>query len=240
MVLPLNLAMTPSEITCCTALPEQVAWMSCHFCACTEGIANIPEALPAGAMLILTDRESCSGHSPGLVARQLLDTVSRFQCESVLLDSQRPWCAESGAMVRAIAALPCPVAVTEAFANETDGPVFLAPCPLHMPLDAYLRPWKGRDIWLEAALCQERITVTTEGVSCAPVFPTQALGGGFHDRKLHCRYRTSVSPDCISFTLFDTPETLAEKLEAARSLGVSRAVGLYQELGTFLTGKKSS
>ena len=241
MVLPLILAMTQSEIGAVSKLPHKIAWMSCHFCACTEGIANIPEALPVGAMLILTDRESCSGHSPDLAARQLQDTVSRLRCESVLLDFQRPWCAESGVMVRAIAAaLPCPVAVTEAFAKETDGPVILAPAPAHLPLAAYLRPWKEREVWLEAALCQETITVTKEGVSYAPVFPTQALSGGFHDRKLHCRYRTSVSPDCISFTLFDTPETLAEKLEAARSLGVSRAVGLYQELGTFLTGKKSS
>ena len=183
MVLPLNLAMTPSEIACCTALPDRIAWMSCHFCSCTEGIANIPEALPECAMLILTDRESCNGHSPDLAARQLLDTVSRLRCESVLLDFQRPWCAESAAMVRAIVrALPCPAAVTEAFADETDGPVFLAPCPLHMPLDAYLRPWKEREVWLEAALCQERITVTADGVSCTPVFPTQALDGGFHDR----------------------------------------------------------
>jgi len=241
MVLPLNLAMTASEIAATPVLPERIAWMSCHFCACSDGIANIPEALPKNAMLILTDRESCAGHSRDLVTQQLLDTVQQFHCESVLLDFQRPWDSESDAMVKAVVeALPCPVAVSEGYAKDLSCPVFLAPCPLHAPLEGYLRPWKGRTVWLEAALCQETITVTKDGVSYAPVFPTQALSGGFHDRKLHCRYHISVSPDRIRFTLFDTPETMLEKLAEARSLGVCRMVGFYQELGTFLRGNQSS
>jgi len=238
MVLPLNLAMTPSEIATASELPERLAWMSCHFCAYTEGISNIPETLPDGAMLILTDREGCAGHSPDLVAQQLLDAVAHLHCESVLLDFQRPRDAESGAMEKMIAAtLPCPVAVTEAFAEDSAGPVFLAPCPLHVPLSVYLRPWRNRETWLEAALCQEKIVVSKDGTSLTPVYPTQAQNGGFHDRNLHCRYHTAVSHDCITFTLFDTPEDLTEKLAEAYSLGVRRAVGLWQELGAFPSGK---
>lgn len=232
MVLPLNLAMTASEIAAAPVLPERIAWMSCHFCACSDGIANIPEALPENAMLILTDRESCAGHSRDLVTQQLLDTVQQFHCESVLLDFQRPWDPESDAMVKAVVeALPCPVAVSEGYAKDLSCPVFLAPCPLHAPLEGYLRPWRGREIWLEAALCQEQITITESGTSVTPVYPVQHLDGGFYAQSLQCRYYTAVSDDRITFTLFDTPETLKRKLEAAHALGVSRAVGLYQELG---------
>ena len=241
MVLPLNLAMTQLEMNDASVLPEHPAWMSCHFCTCTEGIANIPEYLPAESMLILTDRENCAGHSPDLVSQQLLDTVTQLKCESILLDFQRPPNPELEAMAATIVqALPCPVAVTERYAVKLDCPVFLSPCPLHIPLEDYLRPWNHREIWLEAALCQETITVTADGTRYAPVYPTQDLTVGFYHPTLRCRYHTTVYDDRIIFTLFDTPETLAEKLEAARSLGVSRAVGLYQELGTFLTGKKSS
>lgn len=234
MPLPLNLAMTPSEIATAASLPAKIAWMACHFCAFTEGIANLPEWLPEHAMLILNDREICAEHSSDLVAQQLLDAVQQFHCESVLLDFQRPWEPESDAMVKAILqALPCPVAVTEAFAKDLTCPVFLTPCPLHLPLAEYLHPWENREVWLEAALCQERITVTGNGAAFTPIFPTQQLTGGFSDERLLCRYRTNISDDRIVFTLFDTPATLQCKLEYAQSLGVTRAVGLWQELGKF-------
>lgn len=238
MPLPLNLAMTPSEITTAPFLPANLAWMACHFCACTEGIADIPESLPEQAMLILNDRQSCAGHSRDLVVQQLLGAIHKLHCESVLLDFQRPWEPEGDAMVKAIVqALPCPVAVTESFAGDLTCPIFLAPCPLHLALTEYLRPWTGREVWLEAALCQEEIIITKGGTTFSPIFPTQEPDGGFYDGNLHCRYRTNISDDRITFTLFDTHETLQRKLEQAQSLGVTRAVGLYQEIGTFLSGK---
>lgn len=238
MPLQLNLAMTPLEIDSATLLPANFAWMACHFCEQTEGIANTPEKLPEGAMLILTDREPCSGHSPGLVAQQLADAAARLHCESVLLDFQRPWNAEADAMVKAIVgALPCSVAVTEAFATDISCPVFLSPCPLHMPLATYLKPWDSREIWLEAALCQEKITIDQDGTTITPIYPTESLSGGFFDERLCCHYVTNIQDNAITFTLFDTPEALEKKLEMAHSLGVTRAVGLYQELGTFLLGR---
>ena len=190
---------------------------------------------------MLNDRMPCQGHSADLVAQQLSDAVVRLECESVLLDFQRPPDTESRVMVETImGALPCPAAVTEAFAIDLGCPVFLSPSPLHTPLQAHLEPWHGREIWLEAALCQERITVTGNGSTVTPIFPTQQLDGGLYDNRLYCRYHTAVTNEHISFTLYDTPDTLREKLRLAQSLGVVRAIGLYQELETFLTGKQSS
>lgn len=241
MVLPLYLALTAAEISLTSPLPSLCAYMACHFSPYTEGISNIPDALPCGSLLILNDRIPCDHHSPDLVAGQLAAAVEWLGCESVLLDFERPPNPETSNMARSIIqSLSCPVAATEAYAKDFSCPVFLSPGPLHMPLAAHLAPWQGREIWLEAALCQEQITVTNIGSDFHPVFPTQKPDGGFYDSKLRCRYRTSVADDHIAFTLFDTPESLNAKLELAHGLGVTRAVGLYQELGTFLSGKSSS
>lgn len=236
MVLPLNLAMTAAEMSASDAIPQYCAWMACHFSTYSQGLTNIPDRLPKGAMLILNDRFPCQGHSPGLAAQQLAEAVTRLECESVLLDFQRPDEPETEAVVRAVMdALTCPVGVSEAYAKAPDWPVFLSPAPLHVELKDWLSPWQGREIWLEAALCQEVISVTERGTTFTPCFPTDGLEVGFFDETLCCQYRTEILNDEIRFTLFDTRESLEKKLKKAHSLGVTRAVGLYQELGfTFL------
>ena len=189
-------------------------------------------------MLILTDRMPCQGHSADLVVQQLRDIVELYRCESLLLDFQRPPEPESREMAdRIITSLPCPVAVTESFAVDHSCPVFLSPAPLHVPLREYLQPWQGREVWLEAAFGQETITVTEKGTEVAGQFPSEGLEEGFYDEELRCHYRVKTEPNRIIFTIFDTAESLQKKLDLAQSLGVSRAVGLWQELGTFPTGK---
>lgn len=238
MVLPLYLAVTGAEISAFSCNRFPMAYMACHFSPYTLGLTNIPDTLPENSMLILTDRMPCQGHSADLVAQQLRDIVEQHRCESLLLDFQRPRSPESEAMVdRIVQSLPCPVAVTESFAPGLSCPVFLSPAPLHMPLAAYLSPWQGREIWLEAALEQEVAILTQQGCECIPQFPPDGLTDGFYDETLCCQYRTMITPDRITFTLFDTHESLGKKLELAQSLGVARAVGLWQELETFSTGK---
>ena len=233
MVLPLNLAMTPAEVQSATAFPDRIAWMACRFSDTSEGLTDLPQQLPEGSMLILDDCQSCIGHDPELIVQQLTDTVAQCGCESVLLDFQRPYDENTAAMAKAIlSALPCPVAVTEHYAKDLNCPVFLAPCPLHMKLEQYLQPWKDREIWMEAALCQERITVTESGTSFTPFEDAPEYTDGFYNEALCCRYRTAVSDDRIAFTLFDTLESLPEKMARAMELGVSRFVGIYQELAS--------
>ena len=232
MVLPLYLAMTGAEMSSVSAFSFPLAYMACQFSPWGPGLTNIPDAFPERAMLILTDRMDCRGHSADLVARQLQDAVTQLKCESVLLDFQRPPDPESTVMAEAIIrSLPCPVAVTEAFAAGLSCPVFLSPAPLHLPLAEYLSLWTGREVWLEAALCQEEIIITGSGSECIQQFPPEGLEDGFYDEKLCCHYRIKPDVAQITFTLFDTPDSLEKKLELAQSLGVTRAVGLWQELG---------
>ena len=234
MVLPLYLARTNAELFAEPPLPGRMAYMACSFSPYTLGLSGIPSALPEGSMLILNDRMSCQGHSPDLVASQLQEAVEHLDCESVLIDFQRPQSPEADAIVRKIVrSLPCPVAVTEEFAANLDCPVFLSPAPLHIPLVDHLAPWQGREIWLEAALGQAEILVTTDGITAAAQFPPEGLTDGFYEETLCCHYHTKVEPDSIGFTLFDTIESLEKKLELAHALGVTRAVGLWQELKQF-------
>jgi hypothetical protein len=237
MVLPLFLAMNASELTAFPP-PENCAWMACHFSSCGEGISNIPRTLPPGSMLILNDRVPCQGHSADLVAAQIREAASHLQCESILLDFQRPDNPETESVVQAILdTAPCTVCVSERYGRNLPCPILLGPPPLHMPMKDYLAPWKNHEIWLEAALCQSHITVTEKGTEFSPCYPGDNLDGVFFEEALCCHYHTQFAEGHILFTLFDTPESLAKKLELAHSLGISRAVGLWQELGTFLPGK---
>ena len=230
MGLPLYLAMTGGEISGAREVPHP-AWMACHFSPYGQALTNIPRELPEGAMLILNDRVPCQGHSPALAAQQLAEAVIRLGCGSVLLDFQRPVTPETLAMAEAVLkAAPCPVALSDLYAKAFDCIVFLSPCPLHRTLSDYLRPWVGRELWMEAALCQERIAVSSDGTRYIPQFPPDGLQGGFEENRLFCHYKTEIGRDEVSFTLFDTPGSLCKKLESARALGVTKAVGLHQQL----------
>ena len=233
--------MTAAEIAGNPSEGFPCAFMACQFSPYTEGLTNIPDSLPAGSILILNDRMPCQGHSPDLTASQLQEAVDRLGCESVLLDFQRPHTPEAEAIVRTVIhSLTCPVGVTEYFAQNFDCPVFLSPAPLHISLADRLTPWQGREVWLEAALCQEEIRITGNGTSVTAQFPPFGLTGGFYEEALCCHYHSEIAPEQVIFTLFDTPESLEKKLDAAASLGVTRAVGLWQELGTFLPGTESA
>jgi len=235
MVLPLYLAVTGAEMSAFSVIPSPIAYMACTFSPYTQGLTNIPDRLPEGSMLILTDRMPCQGHSADLAAQQIADAAERLGIESVLLDFQRPRTPESEVMVQAIVrSLPCPVAVTADYAADLTCPVFLSPAPLHVPLEKHVAPWSGREIWLEAALEQEDITVTEKEALYTPQFPPDGLTDGFFDECLCCHYQTRIESNRITFTLFDTAESLKKKLEHAHSLGITRAVGLWQELNHFL------
>lgn len=232
MPLLLNLAMTPTEISSAACLPPHIAWMACHFSPGGTGLIDTPAELPEGTLLILDDSIPCDGHSASLIADSLWAVVTRLHCSGVLLDFQRPGSTQAAAIAaKLVDALPCPVGVTPEYAVSLFCPVFLPPAPLHIPMSRYLRPWKGREIWLEAALCRELVTVTKRGTAFSEADSQMDCGAGFYDEQLCCHYVAAIQEGRITFTLFDTPQTLKRKLELAAANGVTRAVGLYQEFG---------
>ena len=228
MVLPLYLAMTGAETAAAPSLPPHWCYMACHFSPDGSGLCDLSGALPPGTMVILNDRFPCRDHDPQQIAAEL----GRLKCGSVLLDFERKPQEYSRMVADALfRALRCPVAAPPGFIEDKGCAVFLPPCPLHVPLAEYFRPWQGREIWLEAALQQQTITVTPQGTQYGPILPADNRAGGFFDDILKCQCVTDISDAEVHFNLFDTRNTLARKLALAAELGAVRAVGLWQELG---------
>lgn len=225
------LAMTAAEIREKTAFSQQIAWMACHFSPYRTGLSNLPRNLPSGSLLIVNDITPIHGHDPEEIASQLQECITALQCWGVLLDFQRPGNKETTSLVNFLTgALPCPVAVSDFYAGNLDCPVFLPPVPPSVPLGEHLGPWNGREIWLELALNGEVISLTEKGTTVTSLPLDEAFENGFGDETLHCHYKIAVSEDNASFTLWRTQEDLVQLLSEAENLGVTAAVGLYQEL----------
>ena len=225
------LAMTASEIAAASPLPPQIAWMACHFSPYGMGLSNQPHKLPKGSLLILNDRTPIHLHDPLLVACQLSSLLQRLSCAGLLLDFQRPGCEEQGTLCAFLAdTLPYPVAISSLYARYADSPVFLPAAPCHIPLEKYIAPWRGREIWLELALDCQELLLTPQGCQVHSI-PRQEVSDSFHaDERLHCRYRSQVTPSEAKFTLLRTREDLTGLITHAEELGVTTTVGLYQEL----------
>lgn len=232
MGIPLYLAMTAAELTATASLPERIGWMACHFSAYGSGLSNLPPSLPPDSLLIVNDRTPIFGHDPLLICETLVQILERDGCNGVLLDFQRPEEAQTQALVNILTQqLPCPTAVSEAYAKKGSSPVFLPPPALHQPLQEYLAPWEGREIWLEAATACEQYTVTVQGCGITREFPVSADTLPFQCAQLHCRYRLDLHEDAACFILQRGKEELRELLQEAETLGVTNAIGLFQELG---------
>lgn len=225
------LAMTAAEIRSCSPLPPKIAWMACHFSPYGTGLTNLPPPLPPGSMLIVNDRTPISGHDPSRILDQLGQLLSRQSWEGVLLDFQRPGIDETVALAQTlISGLPCPVGVSEAYCGDFSCPVFLPPIAPNVLPEERLAPWKGRDIWLEAGtealtcLLNEQGAVFSQSIGSPP--PSE----GFPAPRLYCHHTIKLMENQVIFTLYRTPGDTAALLRRAAAFGVTRAIGLYQQL----------
>lgn len=229
MATDMILAMTGAEIAGISCLPSKIGWMACHFSPYSTGLSNRPLRLPPDSILILNDITPPHGHDKQLIAAQLQECAEQFQCRGILLDFQRPDCAETAELSAFLhQTLPCPVAVSEYYGAKLDCPIFLAPLPHHISLQEYIFPWKNREIWLELALDAEEIRLTEAGASIVPL-PCLPQINGFSEEALHCHYRAELSEDSAVFSLWRTRDDIGALLQEADSLGIITAVGLYQE-----------
>lgn len=182
-------------------------------------------------MLILNDRTPVCGHDPDLVAAQLKELAEQLSCSRVLLDLQRAGDKLTERIVEAaLSALPCPVGVSECYGKELTCPVFLPPVPLLLSPQAYLAPWKGREIWLEIAPDASNYCLTEQGCRQLPFFPMDKRI--IHkEAELCCQYSMEMDEDSAVFSVERSRDDLHSLSLAAEELGVSCLVGLYQELG---------
>lgn len=212
------LAMTNAEFAAFSG-EDAVAWMSCRFSAVHSGLGNLPEVSPA--LVILDDFIPFARHDPRRIARELTD----LQPEGILLDFQRQWNVTP--VVDAILSdASCPVAITEPYARQDCGVLI---CPdLNIPLAQAVKPWLGRDVWLDVAVGMQTFTVTEQG--CAVSGITEPTGQfPLTDAACHCRYRREDGQDHIRFSLYRSPESLGDILKAAEDARIQKAIGLYRD-----------
>lgn len=226
----LHLAMTAAEMAAVTPLPRHPAWMACHFSPYSTGLTNLPARLPKGSLLILNDRTPIHGHEPQRVCRELKAVLHRFECPGLLVDFQNPPCPEARALTAYLARhLDAPMGISEPFAQE-GAAVFLPPVPTDVAVEEYLRKWAGRELWLDASLEGQDITLTPGGAAYGPN-RRQDFDHIHQDQALRCHYSIEDTPEGITFHTWRTPEDLKGVLEDAEHRGVTLCVGLFQELG---------
>lgn len=222
-------AVTPFEMA--QYMPENLAYMGCHFSHSGPGLTNFPTNLPPGSLLLVDDSIPILDHDPVFATKQLLETVEKFSISAVLLDFQKPPTDKSKEMAATIIrALPCLCAITASYTSYFNCPVFLPPPPLTAVVSDYLKPWLERGIFLELADETLQLTVTADGCT-ASTFMDPNFHPQHYDERLFCHYRVDVTSNSVIFSLHRTKEALDQLSQAAITMGALGTVGLYQELG---------
>ncbi len=226
--IPLYLSMTAAEFAHCSIFPKHTAWMACHFSPYGTGLTNIPNHLPKGSLLIVNDRTPVHRHDPMQIRQALQNTVATLDCCGVLLDMQQKGSPETLIIIKELLNLSCPVCVSDIYGKDLDCPVFLPPVPLTLAPEEYFAPWKGREIWLDAAIDCSVLTVNEKGCFHTPCRPNGDFP--FFEERLHCHYRTEQHGSSAEFYLRRTKEDLMALLRRSTDYGVTKGVGLWQEL----------
>lgn len=230
MPIPHYLAMTGAEMAGNTDFPRHTAWMACHFSPGGTGLSNLPKWLPAASVLILDDSTPIHSHDPAQIAAELAACMEKLQCTQLLLDFQRPGEAQTRELTEYLCqALPFPMAVSEPYAHGLDCGVFLSPILPDESMASRLARWPGREVWLDTTMGGMEIVLTEKGAKSVSLPPWEHPEGGLEDSGLHCHYQILLDETKAVFTLWRTMEDIAAQLEEAEALGVTAAVGLYQE-----------
>ena len=230
MAINCYLAMTAAEIHRNPQLPPHIGWMACHFSPYGLGLSNLPDTLPESSLLILNDRIPICGHDSQIIARQLAQCAAQTHCSGILLDFQRTDEPETEALKEhLLKASPCPIAVALPYAAANQ-PVFLPPVPMDTPIESYLAPWRGREIWLEVSSQPQCLRLTPEGCFTEAAGKSSSDTPLLHEPGLHCHYKIEPHDNSVDFHFLRTREDLESLLADAENLGVTRAVGLWQEL----------
>ena len=93
----------------------------------------------------------------------------------------------------------------------------------------HVTPWAGRELWLEAVTDIRTAVITESGCTRQAAAPPRADAVWFEDPAFHCRYCWHADDRQAVFTLERTAKHIPSLLEEAEKLGITRAVGLYQQ-----------
>ena len=230
MNLSIYMAFVAAESEAILRYKGKAAWLGYHLSAFDSGITPRPSFLDSCHMLVLTDETPLLHHDPQKVTSEICAEAKSLGCEKILLDFQRPPTEKSLVLAKSILrSAPCAVGITECYANDTDCSVFLPSPPLWTPLQETIAPWKGRDIWLEIFPEDGCITITKKGGNYSPSAPLENYP--FCDNALCLSYSTEQYAQQVKVHLHRGITEMKAFLHLADSLGISAAIGLYQQFG---------
>lgn len=239
MSIPLYLAMTAAEFSNCTLLPALPAWMAVHFSPSGSGLSNCPASLPPGSLLILDDQLPWNGHSDAEILPRIVEILENTQACGLLLDFEREPMGQTLSLAERLARRCMDggwmVGMPPAYLGQSEAAVFLPPLPCYEAHPEIPGQWEGRPIWLEASPTVFTGAITKAGVQLAPMDGPVQADVSFFSPSLQCRYTAVPEEDGIRLTLFDTPETILEKLEGWQAQGVSLAIGGWRDFRAVIT-----
>lgn len=234
MIFPIYLAITAQEFTHFEDFPSTLCYMACHFSASGAGLSNLPISLPAESILCIDDSTPISEHDPDIVTSQINNIVQTHHPYGILLDFQRPDNPQTFDMTkRIISSINCPVAVSHIYASELTCPVFLPPLPYRLTVEEYLKPWANREIWMELGNDMEMAILTEDSFGTERIYVIPEKHLPLHDPALLCHYSINVKQDHIALYFQRTKADLEQIQQAAKKLGVSKFIGLWQQLQRF-------
>lgn len=235
MSLPLYLAMTDSEIDMHPSGITHCAYMACRFSPSSIGLCKPYAIIPSGSVLMLDDQFPFRDHNPDIILMELRELITQHSCESLLLDFERRDDPELDRLASYIIdRIQIPIAAPPCYAKNRKCAVFLPPLPPDTDLKSHMRPWEGQEVWLEVALDGLDVTVTKNGAKAVYV-PHPDMHGNMHrDPNLMCHYSIHPGERQFLFHLQRNNEDIMELMSRAEAMGVSRFIGLYQELHTLV------
>ena len=219
------LAITEVEIRNQIGPAPPFALFGCHFSPEDGCFVGLADHLPAGCGLVIDDR------NPIPAVDLILPVLEQLSPAYVILDFQRPPDAQSIKLTTALAQIHKNLVIPPPYAQGLACPLFLPPVPPHIPMAEHLKPWQGREIWLELALDGALITVTPQGSRTHLLPHAQIPEDSYEDSMLHCHYKISQKEDALEFYCVRTRNDIEEMLRPPLPPNLKYAVALYQELG---------
>ena len=235
MFLPIYLAITAQEFAQIRDFSSTLCYLACHFSSSGTGLSNLPSQLPSGSILCIDDSTPISNHCKTQVTAQIRELISKLNPCGILLDFQRPDNPYALDMIESIlgSCTDCPVSVSHIYARDFDCPVFLPPLPFRLTIPAYLQPWSNREIWLELGSDKEMAIITENGFGSEQICSIPPGGNSFREPSLLCHYCTQIKQDHIAVYFERTAQDLKELQLQASQLGVTKFLGLWQQLKQF-------
>ncbi len=233
------LAMTAAEFSKANH-ESSPAWMSCHFSLWGEGLTNLPVTLPQGSMVILDDSNPPNVHDVEIIKSQMGKLCQQLNPECILLDFQKPGNSKTAEIALAlVTSLPCPVGISQQYAKGLSCPVLLD-CPQpSATLRSSAAAFGGRELWLELAPERQTLALTEEGCHITEEALSQLNPPHFFDQETASCYHWTLTQGKATFYVQRDLNCLQKLLLEAEQIGISRAVGLYQQLGADFFYKKA-